>query len=268
MLSFTNPPIQEVSYSLQYEPNSALHIGYLGLLWDQFRRKFPRMEHLPRLSHEIERFGVPTPKPLIQLIDEREPPRVLMVSEENERLLQVQNDRFVFNWRRHHNQGLEYPRYTNLKKEYQEAFETFVHFFNENGLGEIKVDQVEITNINHIDASSNNLEDIFNGLNCGVELSGDLELESYGFNMKHVLRHDDKPIGRLHTIVNRAIKDDAPIFSVTFVARSHLFQSDGANQADIFNIMDMLRNNINLAFKKLTSDKMHSVWGLVEEDHE
>ena len=270
-ISFKNPPILEVSYSIQFEPINTLHIGYQGLIWNEFKDSFPNLEHGQKLSHEIERFGLPDLQPQnpFQLIDNVEAPRTLMVSENSERLIQIQNDRFVFNWRKFQNTDLSYPRYESLRKEYREWVTKFLHFLKKNEIsGDLLLDQIEITNVNHIDVSDIAQNEIFNGLSCGSNISDSLELENYFFNMTHILKENDKPVGRLHTIAQKRMDNITknPIYVVNLTARSNV--NKGKTLDEILDDMDSLRNNINTVFKNITTPKMHKIWGLEENNHE
>lgn len=267
-VDFRSPPIQEVSYSIQFKEKEDFHIGFLGLLWDVFRAEFPNLQHAQRISHEVERFGVSVAKPMFQLLDHREAPCIWMVSPKEERLLQIQNDMFVLNWRKYHNPVLEYPRFEVLIDEYKALLNQFTDFLQKNGLGGLEIDQVQVTNVNHILETDNQAGEIFEGLNCGVGISDDLCLENYSFKMNHVLNRDSNPIGRLHTTAQRVrVKQDGeevPAFRLTFVARSNVKKSQGADLGTALDTIAFLRNNINMAFKKLTNSKMHQHWEIKE----
>lgn len=55
--SYENPPVVEVALSVQFEPIKALRTPQLGLLWQEFRDRFPVIEEHPPLEPVIERFG-------------------------------------------------------------------------------------------------------------------------------------------------------------------------------------------------------------------
>ena len=53
------PPIVETVLSVQFEPLAGLHTAHLGLLWEKFRRDFPRSEEQPPIDQMIEQFPEP-----------------------------------------------------------------------------------------------------------------------------------------------------------------------------------------------------------------
>jgi uncharacterized protein (TIGR04255 family) len=263
-VSFSRPPICEVAYSFQFEPIELMHMGYLGLLWgEEFKSGYPKVEQDDPLQHEIERFGAAAstmPKTL-KFFTKLPVPRIRMISDDSCSLLQIQNDRFVFNWRNHSTiADVEYPRFDSLKETFSREFAVFSNFLGRNSLGELNINQVEITNVNHIPANGMSFSEIFAGLECGVDISSDLKSESISFRTQHVIHLDNKPIGRLYTVIEKAYlsSDSTEIFKLTFTARSNLKDATIVGALDI---LTLLRNKINQSFVCLTNGNMHEIWG-------
>ena len=77
-------------------------------------------------------------------------PRLWLLNEESTELIQVQNDRFIKNWRKVGEKD-QYPHYEPvIKPAFQRDFAEFQSFLNEENLGAIKVNQCEVTYVNHI----------------------------------------------------------------------------------------------------------------------
>jgi len=70
------------------------------------------------------------------------------VSSENT-LLQLQNDRILFNWRRIGDDD-EYPRFEYVYESFNKYAELFQEFLESNDLGQIEPVECELTYINHI----------------------------------------------------------------------------------------------------------------------
>jgi len=264
-VSFLCPPICEVAYSFQFEPLESMHMGYLGLLWgEEFKERYPTVEQDDPLPHEIERFGAAaasSPVKGMKFFTKIPLPRIRMISEDSCSLLQIQNDRFVFNWRNHSTKDkVDYPRFSQLKESFSKEFNIFGNFLDANSLGDLKINQVEITNVNHIPANGMTFSEIFTGLKCGVDISDDLDPESITFRSKHVIRLENRPIGRLYVVIEKAFRqsDEQEIFSLTFTARSNLQEP---SLTGALNILTHLRNKINQSFVGLTNENMHEVWG-------
>jgi hypothetical protein len=109
----------------------------------------------PRLPHVIERKGNPAPPALLPNVSIMSAsdliPRVWMLSNDGTELIQVQTDRFLRNWRRYHNDTIPYPSYESSGRPgFEEDFKTFCKFVEDQRLGNLEIDQCEMTYINHI----------------------------------------------------------------------------------------------------------------------
>ena len=100
---FANPPLAEVALSVQFEPLEQLRTAQIGLLWGEFRQRFPVTEEHAPLDSVIERFGVSRTsvlEPRLQMLETPPVPRVWFLNEAGTELIQVQQERFIHNWRR------------------------------------------------------------------------------------------------------------------------------------------------------------------------
>src|ERR1700675_5095605 len=101
---FINPPVIETVLSLQFSPLEKFGIPHFGLYWQKIRNEYPRVELHPPLASVTEEYG---PSLIHQKIGLRiglgfpigSPVRCWYVDESDNRLLQVQSDHFVYNWR-------------------------------------------------------------------------------------------------------------------------------------------------------------------------
>ena len=139
--SYKNPPVNEVVCGLRFQPSDKFLIPHIGLLWNRFRSEYPRTQHALPLVSAVA--GVPfldstTGFPL---------PRIWFVNESDDHVIQVQLDRFYFNWRRKQH---EYPRYVHVIATFEKVTQEIKKFFGEFGLGEFKPIGCELTYINHI----------------------------------------------------------------------------------------------------------------------
>ena len=135
---FRTPPIIEVVCGVRFVPLQDWVIPHVGAYWHRVRDRFPRVEHAQPLPGGIEIFDSTTNIPL---------PRIWLINETDDRLVQLQSGRFFFNWR---HRGNDYPRFRNLYVEFCEMFNGFVEFVNENDLGDVSVEAFELTYINHV----------------------------------------------------------------------------------------------------------------------
>ena len=77
-------------------------------------------------------------------------PRLWLLNEAGTEMIQVQNDRFIKNWRKA-GEKEQYPHYEPvIKPAFERDFVEFQEFLVEERLGVIKVTQCEVTYVNHI----------------------------------------------------------------------------------------------------------------------
>jgi uncharacterized protein (TIGR04255 family) len=258
--SFKVPPLQEVSFSVQFEPISGLHLGLIGFLWNTFKDRYPLVETADELTHEIEKFGVISrKKPGFQLYEQVPIPRVLFISDDQHYLIQIQKDRFIFNWRKLLDQDIQYPRYPSLRKRFLEEFNHFKEFLSAAGLGDPECDQVEFTYVNHIDAEGRSFEQVFSNAIDESRFSPSLKLESFAINLKHIIQKGEENIGRLYTSIEKGnrLSDGKDIYVLKFVSRTHPTEP---SYSGVVNAMDIMRGEINGIFCTLTSPEMHAEW--------
>src|SRR5256885_1562370 len=90
---FERPPVVEVALAVQFEPIEELRVPQIGLLWNDFRDRYPRTEEHPRIQPKIEQFGVRVPaQPAVdvQFMEKPPTPRCWFLNQEGSRLVQVQ----------------------------------------------------------------------------------------------------------------------------------------------------------------------------------
>ena len=105
------------------------------------------MLHL--IGSRIEFFGSQKVEAKLELSNLPPLPRAWFISEDDTRLVQVQRDRFIYNWRKIDSDS-EYPRYESLIDSFQEYLETFDSFLREFNLGPVQPIQYELTYVNQI----------------------------------------------------------------------------------------------------------------------
>ena len=102
---FTNPPVIEVALSPLYERLPALSAGYIGTLWSEFRDEFPVTEDQPPLGFPIEPSTLVDSGPRFEMMTEPPTARTWFLNPAGTELIQVQHDRFAYNWRKREPSG-------------------------------------------------------------------------------------------------------------------------------------------------------------------
>jgi len=264
---FKHPPIVEVAISVQFEPIANLRTPQIGVLWQQFRDRFPSTEDHPPLEPAIERFGVshsPKGAASFQLLSMLPTPRCWFLNELGSELIQVQNDRFVHNWRKVGGSDT-YPRYDHLRHTFKQELDRFEEFLRKEGLGELLPNQCEITYVNHIvlDEGSGpheQLGDVVTLFNTSYTDQFCPQPEDCRINVRYIIPNSNgEPVGRLNLAVEPAYRkaDQVPIFALTLTARGRPLSDDIGG---VFEYLDVGRDWIVRTFASITTPRMHKLW--------
>jgi len=268
--SFKNPPLTEVVLSVQFETLSKLQSPQMGLLWGKFRSKYPVTEQHPEVDGVVEQFGDDVGSPIHVEVSKVTPtPRIWFLSEESPELIQVQQNRFIHNWRK---TGPEdtYPRYEHIRKEFEQDLDIFLDFLKEEKIGDFQPNQCEISYINHIEANEiwkdhSEFEKI-NPFWKFINTDGTLEPpENIKITTQHIFNDGEgKPQGRLY-IAHQPVflkKDKKPVYAMSLVVRGRPLTNDIDG---IFSFFDHGRKLIVQSFAAVTTAELHKLWGREDE---
>jgi uncharacterized protein (TIGR04255 family) len=259
---FDNPPVVETVLSVQFEPLSSVQTAHLGLLWEEYRTTFPKSEDRPPLDPVVEQFPespVARVGLKFQALENFPAPRIWFTNDQGSEMIQVQNDRFIKNWRKE-GEGARYPHYDEtIRPNFDRDYTIFLAFLEKNQLGAPHVNQCEVTYVNHILAGQGwerygDLEKIFTFWRS-PDLVPPVPAEDLRLHARFVIPgKDGKPIGRLHVDVQPAVRtsDNRPMYVLHLTARGQV----GAG-LDFF---DIGREWIVTTFKRLTTNSMHNIW--------
>jgi uncharacterized protein (TIGR04255 family) len=148
---FDAPPVIETVIGVQFQPLADYTTAHAGWFWRQHldRADWPKVIETEPLQDQFELFGDEKKwgMPVFQIRMGAAPDRTQFVRKDDERLIQLQKTRFIYNWRK---RTCDYPRYRKLLPEFDTQFENFAAFVREVDLGEVNLNQWEMTYVNHI----------------------------------------------------------------------------------------------------------------------
>jgi uncharacterized protein (TIGR04255 family) len=147
--SYEQPPVTEVACSVLFPPIKGLFSPYLGLLWQRFQPEYPFCNDVAPIAPSIEIFDEQDVELKINLTSVPPLPRVWFINQDETKLIQVQPDRFIHNWRKIDEKS-KYPRYDSLIKDFQKHLIIFDNFIAEADLERIQPRQYELTYVNEI----------------------------------------------------------------------------------------------------------------------
>jgi uncharacterized protein (TIGR04255 family) len=148
--SFRDPPVVETVLSIQFDEFRDFRTTHFGRYHSTIIERFPISEDKPRLQPVRETFPLRPRVPAFQIgPDEGRPCRVwFRDAPDGGVMLQLQPDRFAFNWCRR--EGEKYPRYDSNRPRFFDEFDRFREFAAQHGLGDVKPNLCEVTYVNRI----------------------------------------------------------------------------------------------------------------------
>ena len=119
-LTLKNAPLVEVVFGIDFEEIEWLRSTHFGLYWGTIGERFPISEDHPpigELKLDPQNLSLPPLR------------RTWFISEDQSSLLQLQNNKFLLNWRK--TKGSTYPRFPNLKESFFKEFASFKGFVSD-----------------------------------------------------------------------------------------------------------------------------------------
>lgn len=263
---FSEPPVIETVIGVQFAPLEALSILHYGMYWTKIRSDYPEHSVQPPLGSASESFKdeqtTPLMPPTFEIGFLKEPEiRCWFIESSKNRLIQVQKDRFIHNWRKLKDDDV-YPRYDNLKPKFVEEWQRFCEFLNNEKIGIPEVNQCEVTYINHIEIGRGWKS--FGEVNKVVSYWHGKSLEGFLPNPEKMDLSVDYVIpgrkGRLHIVMRPGIrKEDArDILYLELTARG---SPNSSSLEGILEWFDLGHEWIVRGFTDFTTQEMHKIWG-------
>ncbi len=150
---YEQPPVVETVLSVQFKPLTKMRIIHFGQYHHIVSKYgFVGAEQYQPLEHQVEQkesqikfFHFPsTVSPL---------PRVWFLSTvgpDGQKVIQLQFDRIVQNWRRPEILTCKYPSYVTVKASFIDSYKALIALVEQEKLGEIIPDQLEVAYVNQI----------------------------------------------------------------------------------------------------------------------
>lgn len=260
---FDSPPVIETTLGVEFAPIEKLSVLHLGLFWHQLRDEYPEYSVQPPLSSQIEKFGkesIQSFSPTFEIITEPNI-RIWFIESTKNRLLQVQRDRFIQNWRKL--AGIEpYPHYENLRPTFESEWFRFCSFLNAEGLGQPEIRQCEVTYVNHVErgAAWDSVADLPKILRCWTGATGKEFLpDPENINLRFSYQMPDR-VGRLSINVQQVVRhsDTEEVLQLTLTARG---RPKTSSSDDMMSWLDLGREHVVRGFADITTPEMHKLWG-------
>jgi uncharacterized protein (TIGR04255 family) len=250
--SFDAPPLVETLLGVEFDPIEEWAAPYFGLYWSQIKAKYPEFDVRTAIGSPditLDEFGT---------VDI--PIRCWFYAEESPNLIQIQKDRFLYNWRNYLG-NTEYPRYTSNRETFRLEWLRFCDFLKSNEIELPRVKRCEIAYINHIEKGQGwetmaDLPDIFPGFSVNTKNKFLPVPETVDFSLTYLM--PDKK-GRLDIELDQVIDSEGgkEILQLQLDATGKPASSD---IGDILQWLDFAREYIIQSFVDFTSVKLHDIW--------
>ena len=134
IVDFKHPPVAEVALAVQFAEPVTDDTTTLSKYRPTILTDFPDVEPQPPLPPLTETFEVPAaPSISFQVLGGPQASRYWFLGAEGNQLVQVQPDRFGYNWRKGPADATAYPRYQYVRARFESVFSVFVDTLQQLG---------------------------------------------------------------------------------------------------------------------------------------
>ena len=261
---FAQPPVDETALSLQFAPISGFNVPHFGLYWQRIRSEYQRFEiqqPIPSVTEQLQS-NAPIGRQLGLAFLELPEIRCWFLDQTGNRLVQVQRDRFVHNWRKISGSE-QYPRYPTLRASLEKEWRCFCDFLKDEKLERPKINQCEVTYVNNIEydkgwSSYGELDKVIATLAIPKTKGRFLpNPERVSMQVTYRLEGD---AGRLYVAFSPVIRgrDGKEVLQMTLTARG---APKSSSELDAFDWLDLGRKWVVRGFADFTTTEMHKIWG-------
>lgn len=263
--TFKKPPVIEVACGVQFTSSRPIRTVDLGLFWAYVQADYPDTLDQPPLPE------IPDPQPGAQQFEVEfgfgpQPPpplrRVWMISKDKSRLIQLQDNRFHYNWRRV-NEGDPYPRFEAISAGFVKEWSRFEEWTRTVEIASVQPQRYELTYVNHVTANNG-----FKRPGCNYELlrffspvNGSL-LKDPQVMAGGLLFRLPGGKGTLSVTAKQGVKkaDNAP--ALTPVLNIELTARGSAQGVSLSEWLQTAHEWIVVGFVDITTENAHKEWGL------
>ncbi|MGZ9108276.1 MAG: TIGR04255 family protein [Micavibrio sp.] len=250
---YDNAPLVELIIGVRFSKIEEFTVPYFGLFWNTIRKEFPQSQMASTLA---------TDNAELQDIIETELgyplPRLWFINNTDDQLIQVQKNRFLYNWRKR--PGHEYPHFETMLPAFEKQYRNFNTFVSDTLLAAPEIQECELSYINHIPVQDahDNLFSFLSHLN--LEKFG----ESKFLDFRLTFNCDDVPATLI--INNRAVKtiigedeESEPFYRLEITVRGNPQKFDVPGVNSWFHKAHL---KVTSSFENLTdAGKQKTLWG-------
>lgn len=261
---FENPPVVEAVIGVQYGPINVFSNAHAGWFWKSFLGpKWDIVTEVPRLDDVFERFGeerIFALQPAFMIRPAgAEGDRTQITSSGSSRMIQVQNTRFILNWKTNQTDH-KYPSFETLKSEFFANLSKFRDFTSASGSQEMEMNQWEVVYVNHIPRGElwNSISEwpqVVNFFGSPASTSDGIECDAFGGQWSLALPEQR---GRLHVSLQHGRvqnAQDGEVMVLQMTARGGIKAGD-----ELADCLEIGHAAIVKSFANITTKFAHQHW--------
>lgn len=205
-LDFERPPVDEVVLSVLFKNLDKLLAPHLGEIWTEFKKdRFVRIFEQPPVIPTMEKLTNPMGDAELRIGNIPELARIWFIHENENQILQVQRDRFTFNWRKT-NSDQKYPGFSTIYERFENFYNRFCLTIKKLEIGSLTPLQYELTYIDQLmqGESWNSIYDVGKIYNM---FTASFEAEHFWKSAESVNFRTSFPVQDLHSRLHVAISN-------------------------------------------------------------
>src|ERR1700741_1677023 len=140
---YEKPPLNEIALGVHFERLSSWQTRHVGQFWGEVCKEYPNTEDQPPIID----IGSGTRFEILQLPPLR---RTFLVSQDQTFVIQLQESKFLLNWRQRQPSDI-YPRFNFVFKKFVGHWGQFSDFAGRENVGTLKPARYELTYVNNIE---------------------------------------------------------------------------------------------------------------------
>lgn len=246
---FLKPPLNEVVMGITFQPISGFHSQHFGRFWEVIKNDYPK-------SQQAINYGEPPPLNEGEIFPH---PRFWFISGSLDKLVQIQSNLFLCNWRKVDGEGV-YPEYEEMKKVFKKNYSTFLNFLEQMSFEKPIPIELQFAYVNHFNQGQewekpSDLSNIIKSIGFPDTLVGK-DAKNFDLNFAYPLPDDSKGVFRMKISTGKIQTNEKRIIVFENSARG-LDPKDG----DIFKWFDYSHEQLVNNFEKLTNSEMqNNLW--------
>ena len=250
-LSMKNPPINEVVLGLHLKL-PCFDASFFGRYYEKVKKKYPKISKQVPLPPYAGENG--------ELKFEDICPRMWFEEKEGSgNLIQLQSNRFHFNWRRQSEKS--YPGFHNVYLSFVKEWQDYAEWLKKNNYySNEAITQFELSYVNYIEEDSalwttpDNIQNVLNIITSPPSLQ-EYSLNSLVMNHSYSLGNDGALVFTVKTV--ERIDNEKKVLILETTAKSNSIKDQ-----DFSDWFTRCHDHITTIFVGITTDQAHNKWGL------